>query len=230
MWSLRIALVFMAADIFFLYLIWPDWGALRHGAIPKSVFIENYIQQRQVDRSLPRLRWFPVSRQQIPPHLRRAAVVAEDARFYEHQGVDLIAFREAMNRNLDKMQLRYGGSTISQQTTKNLFLSSSRDPLRKWHELVLTLGMEANFSKQRIMEIYLNIAEFGTGIYGVEAAARHYWGRSASQLTPWQAVELAATLPSPRKHNPQTRTRSFESRVSRIQRWIQLQDAERAGS
>ncbi len=116
--------------------------------------------------------------------------------------------------------MAYGGSTISQQTAKNLFLSASRNPLRKWHELLLTLGMEYHLSKDRILELYLNIAEFGPGIYGVEAAARHYWGVPAQHLTRSQAAQIAATLPSPKKHNPATRSARFLAHTNKIIRWM----------
>ncbi|MDX1824085.1 MAG: biosynthetic peptidoglycan transglycosylase, partial [Thiohalomonadales bacterium] len=99
---------------------------------------------------------------------------------------------------------------------KNMFFTASRNPLRKWHELILTLGMEFKVSKKRILMTYLNIAEFGKGIYGVEAAARHYWGRDIGEVSDWQAAQLAATLPSPIKHNPQTRTALFLERAERI--------------
>ncbi len=158
--------------------------------------------------------------QQIPAHMQRAVVVAEDSRFYWHAGFDLIAFKEAMDNNMTEGRFAFGGSTISQQTVKNIFLSSSRNPLRKWHELIITWGMEKNLSKKRILELYLNIAEFGRGVYGVEAAARHYWGIPARRLSIIQAAELAATLPSPRKNNPRTRTKAFERRVEKILRWM----------
>jgi monofunctional biosynthetic peptidoglycan transglycosylase len=92
--------------------------------------------------------------------------------------------------------------------------------LRKWHELVLTIGMERNLSKKRILEHYLNVAEFGRGIYGVGAAARYYWGIPAYRLTSHQAIELAATLPSPVENNPKSRTRSFNNRVKKIRRYF----------
>jgi monofunctional biosynthetic peptidoglycan transglycosylase len=139
----------------------------------------------------------------------RAVIVAEDANFWHHNGIDTEALKTAMEYNLSERKVVFGASTISQQTVKNLFLTSSRNPLRKWHELVLTFGMEQNVRKRRILEIYLNVAEFGRGIYGVEAASLHYWGVHASQLTPEQAAELAATLPAPVKNNPHTRTRFF---------------------
>ncbi len=228
-WALRALLAFLILDAAYLYAIWPDWDTLGRGAIPRSVFIERYSAQASADPTLPPLRWRPVPFNHIPRHLRHAAVAAEDARFFEHGGIDILALRDAMAYNLDHMDLKYGGSTISQQTVKNLFLSPSRNPLRKWHELVLTLGMEWRISKRRILEIYLNIAEFGEGIYGVEAAAQYYWQRPASALTEWQAAQLAATLPSPRRHNPATRTRQFLKRARRIQRFMRRQIYDHPG-
>ena len=222
-WMWRALILFIILDAAWLYAIWPDWTALGRGAVPESAFIQAYRARREADRSLPPLRWRPVPFNWIPRHMRHAVVAAEDARFFEHHGVDLAAVRHALNRNLEAGAFVIGGSTLSQQTVKNLFLSPSRNPLRKWHELVLTLAMERRLSKQRILEIYLNVAEFGRGIYGVEAAARHYWHKPASALTPWEAAQLAATLPSPRRHNPATRTRTFLKRARRVYRWLRVQ-------
>ncbi len=150
----------------------------------------------------------------------RALIVAEDSRFYSHAGIDMEALKSAMEYNMSEKRFVYGGSTISQQTVKNIFLSASRNPLRKWHELLLTMDMERNLSKKRILELYLNVAEFGRGIYGVEAAARHYWGISAANLSVKQSIQLAATLPSPVAHNPSTRTKTFNRRVKKISRYF----------
>ena len=223
-WSWRIALLILLIDIFYLLSIWPDWDGIRHGQISKSSFIHRYEVRQKTDPNLPKLVWQPVSLQLIPQEVRRAVIAAEDARFYQHNGFDLLAFKEAMDTNLELGKLRYGASTISQQTIKNLYFSPSRNPLRKWHELVLTLGMEMNLKKGRILETYLNIAEFGQGIYGVEAAARHYWGTSVQALNEIQAAELAATLPSPIKHNPTTRTPRFLQRRDKILGWMRRQD------
>ena len=152
--------------------------------------------------------------------MTRALIVAEDANFYWHGGIDFEAFQAAMEHNLEEGRFIYGGSTISQQAVKNLFLTPSRNPLRKWHELVLTIAMERNLKKNRILELYLNVVEFGRGIYGVEAAARHYWGVSAQQLTRYQAIQLAASLPAPTSHNPSTRTRFFNRRLKKINRYF----------
>lgn len=219
-WAWRLALLILLIDFFYLLSIWPDWDGIRHGRITKSSFIHQYEIRQQQTPGLPKPIWQPVPLQWIPRDVRRAVIAAEDARFYQHNGFDLIAFKEAMDTNLELGELRYGASTISQQTIKNLYFSPSRNPLRKWHELVLTLGMEMNLSKNRILETYLNIAEFGQGVYGVEAAARHYWGVSVQELNEDQAAELAATLPSPVKHNPQTRTKRFLQRRDRILDWM----------
>ena len=215
---LWLVVALVAIDIAYLAWIWPDWDSYRQGPIQRSSFIMEYERDQDVDPELPELRWRPVPMSRISRSMRRAVIIAEDSRFYSHGGVDWIAFREAMEHNLSRGKMVYGGSTISQQTTKNLFLSASRNPLRKWHELVLTMALEENLKKQRILEYYLNVAQFGRGIFGVEAAAQHYWGISASQLSRRQAIELAASLPSPVRTNPSLRTPLFYRRIDKISR------------
>ncbi len=219
-WAIRGSLLLLALDIFYLTTIWPDWQKFSHGPVAKSAFIKHY-QQQSANRQQPRLHWKPVPRNRISPHVQKAVIVAEDARFYQHSGFDVIALKDAMDYNIEKRQMKYGASTISQQVVKNMFFSASRDPLRKWHELIFTISMEFFVPKKRILSTYLNIAEFGKGIYGVEAAARHYWNTTAKQLTHRQAIELAATLPSPVKHNPKTRTPYFIKRAKKISRHME---------
>ena len=219
-WCWRLLPVLVMMDIGYLIGIWPDWELYSEGPVQRSSFIRSYEFEQHRHADWPRLRWNPVPIATIPRSVVRAVIVAEDARFYEHEGVDIEALKDAMEYNLSRKKLIYGASTISQQTVKNIFLSPSRNPLRKWHELVLTIGMERNLSKERILEQYLNVAEFGRGLYGVDAAARYYWGIPASALTSSQAVELAATLPSPTNNNPKTRTRSFQNRVKKIKRYF----------
>lgn len=214
-WALRLLLIFLVIDLIYVAVIWPDWKHLASGAIPKSSFMQLY-EAKQKGRDWPKLQWQPVSLARIPRHMQRAVIVAEDSRFYEHSGFDLIAIREALDYNIDRGRVVFGASTITQQTVKNLYLSPSRNPLRKWHEMFLTWGIEHHLRKSRILELYLNIVEFGRGIYGVQAAARHYYGEDVEQLTMAQAAELAATLPSPVKNNPGTRTQAFDRRVQRI--------------
>ncbi|MDH3632752.1 MAG: monofunctional biosynthetic peptidoglycan transglycosylase [Gammaproteobacteria bacterium] len=217
-WSGRFVLLLVVIDVGYLVVIWPDWEKYADGPVQPSSFIRNYEFTQLHHADWPELRWYPVSIKNIPRSMIRAVVVAEDSRFYEHEGVDFVALKDAMEYNLSEQRMVYGASTISQQTVKNVFLSPSRNPLRKWHELLLTFGMERNLTKKRILEHYLNIAEFGRGIYGVDAAARYYWGIPVSRLTSRQAIELAATLPSPVKNNPRTRTKSFQRRIKRIRR------------
>lgn len=217
-WSLRLLLLLVALDLAYLAWIWPDWQSYQQGPIQRSTFIRDYETEQRQNPDLPKLNWRPVALQKIPKTMVQSAIIAEDSRFYSHGGVDWIALRDAMEYNLARGRLVYGGSTISQQTAKNLFLSPSRNPLRKWHELVLTLAMENYLSKGRIMEHYLNVAQFGTGLFGVEAAARHYWNIPAARLTRRQAIELAATLPSPVNANPAARSKAFLKRVNKISR------------
>lgn len=225
---LQLVLLLLVVDGFYLSTQWPDWQRLKTGPVPKSSFIVTYAKKRQMDRGLPPLKWRAVSIEHIPEHVQRAAIVGEDARFYFHRGFDLMAFREAMGRNLEKGRFAFGASTISQQTVKNLFLTPARNPLRKWHELIMTWGMEHNLKKKRILELYLNIAEFAEGVYGVQAASMHYWGRPVSELDLQQAAELAACLPSPKKDNPQTRSKMFEHRVEKIRYWLERQQEVKA--
>ncbi len=215
-WVFLALLAAVAADAYYLSTLWPSWSALASGPPPRSSFMRAYAGSLARHPKLPPLDWRPVPLAAVSPHLQRALIVAEDSRFWRHDGVDVEALREALSTNLERGDVVFGGSTISQQTAKNLFLTGSRDPLRKWHELVLTLAMEQRLPKRRILELYVNVAEFGLGVYGAEAAARRYYGIPASELSPRQAAELAASLPSPRRHNPSTDTRTFQSRRDRI--------------
>lgn len=141
-------------------------------------------------------RWVPYAR--ISPALKRAVITAEDANFVEHEGVDWDAIQKAYESNLKGGRKVRGGSTISQQLAKNLFLSPERSYVRKVQELVITYMIEALWDKQRILEVYLNVAEWGNGVFGIEAAARHYYGATAAQLDGWQSARLAAMLPRPK--------------------------------
>jgi monofunctional biosynthetic peptidoglycan transglycosylase len=141
-------------------------------------------------------RWVPYEK--ISIHLKRALIAAEDAKFLEHDGFDMEGIEKALKKNEKKGKVVAGGSTISQQLAKNLFLSGQRSYLRKGQEAVITLMLEKMMTKRRILEIYLNVIEWGEGVYGAEAAARHYYRNSAANLTPYQAARLAAMVPRPR--------------------------------
>jgi monofunctional biosynthetic peptidoglycan transglycosylase len=215
-WVLRLLLVLLVVDLAYVAWLWPDWDRLARGPIPKTSFMRLYEEQRQHHKNWQPLSWHPVPLSKIPRHLVRAVLLGEDSRFYTHSGFDVIAIREALDYNLAEGSVAFGASTISQQTAKNLFLSPARTPWRKWHETLLTFGLEQHLKKRRILEIYLNTAEFGRGIYGVDAAARAYWGVPVENLSVFEAAELAATLPGPTKHNPATRTAFFERRTRKI--------------
>lgn len=140
--------------------------------------------------------WVPYTK--ISHHLKRAILVAEDDRFVDHEGFDWDGIQKAMNKNQKQGKVVAGGSTISQQLAKNLFLSGERSMLRKGEEALITLMMERILAKERILEIYLNVIEWGDGVFGAEAASRHYFGITAAQLSPEQAAKLAAMVPRPR--------------------------------
>jgi monofunctional biosynthetic peptidoglycan transglycosylase len=162
--------------------------------------------------------WVPYER--INASLKRAVVASEDANFVEHDGVEWDAMRDAWEYNQRQEALgrraRRGGSTITQQLAKNLFLSNSRNYLRKGEELILTVMIEQLMSKRRILEIYLNMAEWGTGVFGAQAAARHYYQVDAAQLDAWQAARLAAMLPNPRYYDQHRDTRYLDARAATI--------------
>jgi monofunctional biosynthetic peptidoglycan transglycosylase len=166
----------------------------------------------------------------ISPSLRRAALVAEDNSFYEHEGVDVEGMKEALERNWKKRKLAAGGSTITQQLAKNLYLSPSRNPLRKIREYFIARSLEKHLTKKRILEIYLNVVEMGERVYGAEAASRHYFGKSASALSASQAALLAGCLPNPRvmsPGNPNKRLRARQRMIlSRMKRWGYLLERE----
>lgn len=152
-----------------------------------------------------RQRWVPLSR--IPRHVINAVVVAEDGTFWEHGGFDWYEFKESLKKNWEKKRAVRGASTITQQLAKNLYLSTSKDPIRKGKEWIITLLLESYLDKNRILELYLNVIEWGRGIFGIEAAAQTYFHRSASALTVEQAMRLAAVIPSPLKHKPTDNSR-----------------------
>jgi monofunctional glycosyltransferase len=144
-------------------------------------------------------KWVPYNR--ISNNLKRALIAAEDAKFVDHEGFDWEGIADAYEKNLKQGRIVAGGSTISQQLAKNLFLSTQRTPWRKAEEALITMMLEAVMSKRRIFEIYLNIIEWGNGVFGAEAAARHYFGVSAADLSPEEAARLAAMVPNPRYYD-----------------------------
>ena len=174
-------------------------------------------QDKNPDAEL-RHKWVPYDR--ISSHMKRAIVAAEDAKFNEHEGFDVEGIEAAVKKNLKKGRLVAGGSTISQQLAKNLFLSGDRSFVRKGQEAIITLMIEATWSKRRILEVYLNVIEWGNGIYGVEAAARRYYKIPAAKLNRDQAARLAAMVPNPRWYENHRSSRGYQRRVAVIKRYM----------
>lgn len=156
-------------------------------------------------------RWVPY--ESISTPLKRAVVAAEDARFLEHEGFDWKGIKNAYEKNTREGEVVAGGSTITQQLAKNLFLSGDRTWWRKAQEAVITVMLEIIMDKRRILELYLNVIEWGDGVFGAEAAARHHFGISAAQVAPAQAARLAAMVPSPRHYRPGRNTAYLERRT-----------------
>jgi monofunctional biosynthetic peptidoglycan transglycosylase len=163
-----------------------------------------------------RQKWVPLAR--ISRSLQRAVVVAEDGTFFEHGGIDWFEVRASFAKNWEKKRFARGASTITQQLAKNLYLSTSKDPLRKAKEVVITLLLERHLTKNRILELYLNIIEWGPGVFGAEAAAGSYFGKSAAGLSPSEAARMAAVIPSPLRHRPNDGSRYTARRAAIIGR------------
>jgi len=197
-WPRRLLLLLVALP--FLYAAWllawvAYWGTFNPGMTRFMEIRLDELRVRQPNAVL-RQQWVPYER--ISPHLKRALIAAEDAKFVHHEGFDWEGIQRAMEKNEKKGRAVAGGSTITQQLAKNLFLTPVRSLVRKAEEAVITLMIEALWSKRRIFEVYLNVIEWGNGVFGAEAAARHYYGVGAGQLSPVQAARLAAMVPSPR--------------------------------
>lgn len=163
-------------------------------------------------------RWVPYA--EISDELKRAVIASEDARFSEHVGVDWQAITQAFERNAQRGRIVLGGSTITMQLARNLFLSGRRSYVRKAQELLIAWMLEALMSKRRILEIYLNIAEWGHAVFGAEAAARHHFGVPASGLSRAQAARLAAMLPQPRYYDRNPQSPTLGRRAAQLQRWM----------
>ena len=173
-----------------LYWKWFDPGSTRFMEIRLSE-----IREKKPDAQLKK-QWVPYDR--ISVHLKRAIIAAEDAKFTDHEGFDWDGIQKALEKNQKKGRFVAGGSTISQQLAKNLFLTPQRSLYRKGEEAIITLMIETTWEKRRIFEVYLNVIEWGNGVFGAEAAARHYYGIGAAQLGPEQAARLAGMVPAPR--------------------------------
>jgi monofunctional biosynthetic peptidoglycan transglycosylase len=200
--GLLAAAAFAFGYVVYVYLTLPDVRVFATANPETTAFMQLRVNEAadQGRRFAIRQRWVPYAR--ISPHLKRAVIVAEDAAFFDHDGIDLEEIKASLERNWDDGRFTRGASTITQQLAKNLYLSPTRNPVRKLRELFITRRLEASLSKRRILEIYLNMIEWGDGIFGCEAAARAYFGKNAVDLSREEAALLAAAIINPRELNP----------------------------
>jgi len=200
-WTLIAAAIAFGA-LAYVYLTLPDVRPLATSNPASTAFIDLRASEAHAAGRVPRRdqRW--VGYAQISANLKRAVLVAEDDAFWQHDGVDLDQIKESLEHDLEHGRMVRGGSTITQQLAKNLYLSPSRNPIRKLKELIIARRLEAELSKRRILELYLNVVEWGDGIYGAEAAARDYFHKPASQLGPAESALLAGALVNPRLLTP----------------------------
>ena len=210
----------IGAILFYWLLAMPDVSSLRTINPTVTALIETrQAQAAEQGRTVGRYwAWVPLSR--ISPSLRHAVVAAEDASFFTHEGFDWGGIKEAAKYNLGAGEFKRGGSTITQQLAKNLYLSPERSLFRKAREALITRSLEQHLTKERILELYLNVAEWGQGVYGAEAAAHHHFKKAARDLTADEAAWLAAMLPAPRRYDPLRKTTFLTRRHNRILKWI----------
>jgi len=197
------------------YLVWPEVDGLKKENPKTTAFMEfrreQWVEQgkrKKIDQA-----WVPLSR--ISPFVISAVTISEDDRFWEHEGIDLEGMEEALKRDLARGELAAGGSTITQQLAKNLWFSPTKNPVRKLKEAIMAWRLERALSKRRILELYLNVAEWGDGVFGIAAAARRHFGTSPAALSPEQAARLAVVLPNPLGMDPAHPSRYVRER-SRI--------------
>ncbi len=209
---------------FFLYSLWiflhiAWWIKFNPSS---TAFMASRLTVMQVESPKAKLKHRWVEYSKISNNLKRAVIASEDAKFLQHQGFDWEGIKLALEKNLKKGKLVAGGSTITQQLAKNLFLSSDRTLLRKLEEVWITLMLENMLSKQRIYEIYLNVIEWGNGVFGAEAAARHYYNKGVYSLSTTQAAKLAVMVPNPRFYDKHRNTRYLNRRTATIRARLRL--------
>jgi monofunctional biosynthetic peptidoglycan transglycosylase len=198
-------------------LTWPDVAALSSARPGTTAFIRRE-SERRAKAGEPAVEWIWVPDERISVHLRRAVVAGEDMEFFAHEGFSRTELRAALHDAVVEGKKLRGASTITQQLAKNLWLSPSRNPLRKVREALLTRSLERHLSKRRILEIYMNVAELGPGVFGAEAASRRYFGKSAAELDEHEAAELAAGLPRPEVWHPGVSSSGYRRYTDDIRR------------
>jgi monofunctional biosynthetic peptidoglycan transglycosylase len=199
-------------------MVYPDISRLRRENPGKTAFMswrEAQWQKKGITKQI-RQCWRQLG--QISPFAVKAVIIAEDDKFWSHEGFDYTAIQKAIEKDIRQGRFKSGGSTITQQLVKNLYLTPAKNPVRKLKEAALAWRMERTLSKRRIIEIYLNVAEWGDGIFGIEAASRHYFGKGADALAPREAAALAVVLPSPLRYHPVKAGRYVATRTEAIYR------------
>jgi monofunctional biosynthetic peptidoglycan transglycosylase len=218
-WKLTIILLCLIAASYAGYelIAFPDVAVLARENPKSTAWME--MRDREARAKGKRLRrfqsWKPLN--SISADLKNAVLIAEDAAFFQHECLDYHEIREAIKINTEKMEFARGASTITQQLAKNLYLSPSRNPIRKFKELLLTASLERHLTKRRIFEIYLNVIEWGDGVYGADAAARTYFGKPCSDLSDREAAALAAVIINPRRYSPVQPNRRIRNRIAMIE-------------
>jgi monofunctional biosynthetic peptidoglycan transglycosylase len=220
---LLLILIVIVIVVAYEWLTFPNVAPLAKEMPKTTAFMDIRREQLRDEGKDATLSYQPVPYARISPYLRRAVLVAEDNDFYEHGGVDVKAMTDALQRDWAHKRMTHGGSTITQQLAKNLYLSPSRNPLRKVKEYFLARSLENHLTKKRILELYLNVVEMGERVYGAEAASQFYFHKPASALTPNEAALLAGCLPNPRVMVPGAPNKRLRARqrmiLSRLRRW-----------
>ncbi len=214
-WFIVLSLFFLLPPVAY-FLFMPNLSRLKKENPKKTALMEYREKASKEKRKRYRVYqvWTPFSK--MSPYLVKAVLIAEDDKFWGHEGFDYEAIQRALERDLKAKKFKFGGSTITQQLARNLYLSPEKSLARKISEAVITWRMEKVLSKKRILELYLNVVEWGDGVFGAEAASRHYYGKSSSELTAEEAARLASVLPNPRKYNPAGDQRYVISRSNLI--------------
>ncbi|HQS66910.1 MAG TPA: monofunctional biosynthetic peptidoglycan transglycosylase [Sulfuricurvum sp.] len=213
-WKITLILLLLGAVDIARYFVYPDINALKEIRPVPTAFMQYRQDEWAAENRDMQITQKWVNMSNISPNIIKAVLIGEDDGFWKHDGFDVKGMENAIERSIKKGTLA-GGSTISQQLSKNLYLSPSKNPVRKIKEAIITWRIEKTLSKRRILEIYLNVAEWGDGIFGIEAAARHYYHKSAKNLTAKEASRLAAVLPNPIRYNP-TGNQKYVKNRSRI--------------
>jgi monofunctional biosynthetic peptidoglycan transglycosylase len=215
-WTLRIVAAVAAIAVLWLAWIAAHIGWYRYNPPRETAFMTQRMNEARTKTPKAQLQYEWVSYAKISPQLKRAMIAAEDAKFVSHDGFDWDGIQQALEKNRKKGHVVAGGSTITQQLAKNLFLSPSKSYWRKAEEAIVSVLLEAILPKTRIFELYLNVIEWGSGIFGAEAAAKHYFGVTAAQLSAEQAARLAAMAPAPRRFERNPDSGYLAGRVATI--------------